>query len=87
MPSRVSFTDDERLIGNAAKNAFHTDPENTLVDAKRLSVRKVDDPEIKRDMKHWPFKVSGKSGKLSVEAKPEGGLKDLVSNSPRVMSR
>lgn len=34
-PSWVSFTDDERLVGDAAKNAFHTNPANTVFDAKR----------------------------------------------------
>lgn len=34
-PSWVSFSDEERLIGDAAKNAFHTNPVNTVFDAKR----------------------------------------------------
>ena len=34
-PSWVSFTDDERLIGDAAKNAFQSNPQNTVFDAKR----------------------------------------------------
>jgi molecular chaperone DnaK (HSP70) len=37
-PSWVSFTDEERLIGDAAKNAFHTNPTNTVFDAKRESL-------------------------------------------------
>ena len=40
-------------IGDSAKNAFHSNPENTVFDAKRLIGRKADDPEVKRDMKHW----------------------------------
>ena len=40
-------------VGDAAKNAFHTNPENTVFDAKRLIGRKMDDPEVKRDQKHW----------------------------------
>ncbi|KAJ8590119.1 heat shock protein 70 [Rhizopogon salebrosus TDB-379] len=52
-PSWVSFSDDERL----AKNAFHSNPKNTVFDAKRLIGRKMDDVELKRDMKHWPFHV------------------------------
>ncbi|KAF5345831.1 hypothetical protein D9756_010900 [Leucocoprinus leucothites] len=55
-PSWVSFTDEERLVGDAAKNAFHSNPTNTVFDAKRLIGRKTDDPELKRDIKHWPFK-------------------------------
>ena len=52
-PSWVSFSDDERLVGDAAKNAFHSNPENTVFDAKRLIGRKMDDPEVLRDQKHW----------------------------------
>lgn len=32
--SWVSFNDDERLIGDSAKNACHSDPENTVFDAE-----------------------------------------------------
>ena len=51
-PSWVSFTDEERAIGDAEKNAFHSNPENTVFDAKRLVGCKFEDPEVKRDMKH-----------------------------------
>ena len=40
-------------VGDAAKNAFHSNPENTVFDAKRLIGRKMGDPEVKRDQKHW----------------------------------
>ena len=33
-PSWVSFTDEERLVGNAVKNGFHSNPENTVFDAE-----------------------------------------------------
>ena len=36
-PSWVSFTPSERLIGQSAKNALHTNPRNTIFDAKRES--------------------------------------------------
>lgn len=52
-PSWVAFGDEERLVGDSAKNAFHSNPENTVFDAKRLMGRKMDDPDIKKDMKHW----------------------------------
>jgi endoplasmic reticulum chaperone BiP len=55
-PSWVAFTDEERLVGDAAKNAFHSNPENTVFDAKRLIGRKMDDGDIKRDIKHWCVK-------------------------------
>ncbi|KAJ7840756.1 Hsp70 protein-domain-containing protein [Mycena leptocephala] len=33
-PSWVSFSDDERLVGDSAKNAYHSNPQNTVFDAK-----------------------------------------------------
>ncbi|KAJ8473540.1 hypothetical protein ONZ51_g7803 [Trametes cubensis] len=77
-PSWVSFTDEERLVGDSAKNAFHSNPENTVFDAKRLIGRKYDDPEVQRDMKHWPFKVVNKSGKPVVQVKYRGELRDFT---------
>ncbi|KAJ1648175.1 ATPase with role in protein import into the ER [Coemansia asiatica] len=63
-PSWVAFTPDgERLIGDAAKNQAANNPENTIFDAKRLIGLRFDDKEVKRDMKHWPFEVTGKDGK------------------------
>ena len=56
-------------VGDSAKNAFHSNPENTVFDAKRLIGRKVDDPEIKRDQVHWPFKVVSKNDKPAIEVK------------------
>merc|ERR1719399_2582150 len=71
-PSYVAWTaDDQRLIGDAAKNQATSNPENTVFDAKRLIGRKIDDPAVQADMKHWPFKVVEKSGKpmIAVDAK------------------
>merc|ERR1711976_531221 len=56
-PSYVAFTDDERLIGDAAKNQAARNPSNTVFDAKRLIGRKFNDKEVQKDMKLWPFKV------------------------------
>jgi len=72
-PSYVAFTDEERLIGDAAKNQVAMNPTNTIFDAKRLIGRKFDDPTVQSDMKHWPFKVVSEGGKpkLEVEFKCE----------------
>jgi len=71
-PSYVAWTaDDQRLIGDAAKNQATSNPENTIFDAKRLIGRKIGDPTVQKDMKHWPFKVVDSGGgkpKIVVEA-------------------
>ncbi|KAL5478747.1 KAR2 [Sanghuangporus weigelae] len=77
-PSWVSFTDDERLIGDAAKNAYHSNPENTVFDAKRLIGRRFDDPEVKRDMRHWPFKIKEKSGKPIIQIQHKGEEREFT---------
>merc|ERR1711977_443143 len=59
-PSYVAFTSEERLIGDAAKNQAAMNPKHTVFDAKRLIGRRFDDPEVKKDMKQWPFEVIDK---------------------------
>ncbi|KAK0751482.1 heat shock protein 70 family [Schizothecium vesticola] len=56
-PSFVSFTDEERLIGEAAKNQAAMNPRNTVFDVKRLIGRRYEDPIVKKDQESWPFKV------------------------------
>jgi molecular chaperone DnaK (HSP70) len=65
-------------VGDSAKNAFHSNPENTVFDTKRLIGRKMDDPEIVRDMKHWPFKVAEKNGKPAITVKHKGEMRHFV---------
>ena len=69
-------------VGDAAKNVAHSNPENTVFDAKRLIGRKVDDPDVKRDMKHWPFKVTEKQGKPAITVKYKGEGRDFVRLFP-----
>ena len=56
-PSYVAFTDDERLIGDAAKNQTAMNPKNTVFDAKRLIGRKFSDKKVQDDMKDWSYEV------------------------------
>jgi heat shock 70kDa protein 1/2/6/8 len=61
-PSYVAFTDDERLIGDAAKNQTAMNPKNTVFDAKRLIGRKFSDKKVQDDMKDWSYEVIAGSG-------------------------
>ncbi|CAI8590308.1 unnamed protein product [Vicia faba] len=56
-PSFVAFTENQRLIGDAAKNQASANPQNTVFDAKRLIGRKFSDPIVQDDILLWPFKV------------------------------
>lgn len=56
-PSYVAFTDNERLIGDAAKNQTAMNPENTVFDAKRLIGRKFSDKKVQDDIKDWSYEV------------------------------
>eukprot|EP00026_Physarum_polycephalum_P004560 Phypoly_transcript_04582.p2 GENE.Phypoly_transcript_04582~~Phypoly_transcript_04582.p2 ORF type:complete len:685 (+),score=161.92 Phypoly_transcript_04582:63-2057(+) len=77
-PSYVAFTDQERLIGDAAKNQVALNPENTVFDAKRLIGRRFSDPVCQDDMKHWPFKVIAKEGdKPHIRVTFKGEQKDF----------
>ena len=71
-PSIVGFTDDERLVGQAAKRQAVTNPERTLFAIKRLIGRQISDPVIKRDVKTLPYEiVDGGNGDAWVEVKGE----------------
>jgi heat shock protein 5 len=61
-PSWVAFGGNMRLFGDAAKDAFESNPENTVFDVQRLFGRKMADVDVQQNAKHWPFKVKEKDG-------------------------
>ncbi|XP_073306568.1 luminal-binding protein 5-like [Primulina huaijiensis] len=71
-PSWVGFTDNERLIGEAAKNQAPSNPERTIFDVKRLIGRKFDDKEVQSDMKLVPYKIVNRDGKPYVQVVKNG---------------
>jgi heat shock protein 1/8 len=72
-PSYVTYTADERLVGDASKAMAASNPSNTVYDAKRLIGRSYNDPVVQADMKHWPFKVQpGTGGKPTIEVDYKG---------------
>ena len=72
-PSYVAFTENERLIGDGAKNQASINPTNTVFDAKRLIGRKFNDKVLQSDIQHFPYKVLEKDSKpvIEVEYKSE----------------
>ena len=68
-PSIVAVTKTgERLVGQVAKRQAVTNPENTVFSIKRFMGRKLDDPEVQRDLKLVPYSVSAASnGDASVK--------------------
>ncbi|KAL1923821.1 uncharacterized protein VTP21DRAFT_8801 [Calcarisporiella thermophila] len=77
-PSYVAFTDEERLIGDAAKNQAPANPTNTIYDAKRLIGRRFDDPVVREDVKRFPFKVVEKDSKPAIEVTVKGERKTFT---------
>ncbi|KAH7312282.1 glucose-regulated protein [Stachybotrys elegans] len=77
-PSYVAFTEDERLVGDAAKNQAASNPTNTIFDIKRLIGRKFNEKEVQADIKHFPYKVVSKDGKPLVQVEVNGENKKFT---------
>ncbi|XP_045787460.1 heat shock cognate 70 kDa protein-like [Trifolium pratense] len=79
-PSCVAFTEEQRLIGDAAKNQASVNPQNTIFDAKRLIGRKFSDPIVQDDLLLWPFKVTaGVNDKPMITVTYKGQEKKLCA--------
>jgi len=78
VPSWVSFTAEERLVGEAAKSVAAANVKNTIFDAKRIIGRPFDDPAVQRELKHYPFTVKddGKN-RPQIEAEFKGETKQF----------
>ena len=77
-PSYVAFNEQERLIGDAAKNQASLNPENTVFDAKRLIGRKFNESSVQNDIKNWSFSVIGDSnGKCLINTEFKGEKKQF----------
>ncbi len=49
----------ERLVGSIAKRQAITNPEQTVFSIKRFMGRRLDDPEVERDSKFIPYRLTG----------------------------
>ncbi|MDP2738315.1 MAG: molecular chaperone DnaK, partial [Pseudorhodobacter sp.] len=71
-PSIVGFTENERLVGQAAKRQAVTNPSNTIFAVKRLIGRRLDDVHLAKDKKNLPYAlVNGGNGDAWVEVRGE----------------
>ncbi|RWW28592.1 hypothetical protein GW17_00006920 [Ensete ventricosum] len=62
-PALVCFGEKQRFIGTAGAASSMMNPKNTVSQIKRLVARKFSDPELQRDIKSLPFKVTeGRDG-------------------------
>ena len=77
-PSYVAFNDQQRLIGDTAKNQIAVNPENTIFDIKRLIGRTYNEPSVQEDMKFWPFHVINVDGKLKVRVEYKSERKEFT---------
>jgi len=76
-PSFVSFTADERLIGDAAKSGIASNPSNTVFDAKRLIGKNYNDSQVQDSLKHLSYKVINKSNKPMIEVEFRNETKEF----------
>ncbi|EEA07730.1 heat shock protein 70, putative [Cryptosporidium muris RN66] len=84
-PSYVSFTEDERLIGEAAKNQATINPSQTLFDVKRLIGRRFTDDSIQKDKVLLPYDIINKNGKPYIKVTVKNETKQLAPEEVSAM--
>lgn len=78
-PSFVAFSDNERMIGDGAKNQATANITNTLYDVKRIIGRNYSDPIVQKEMKTLPFKImTNGNNKVIVEVEYLGTKKQFT---------
>jgi heat shock protein 5 len=78
-PSFVGFTDDERLVGEAAKNQAAINPTRSIYVVKRLIGRNFADKEVQMDRKLVSYNIVNKGGKPYIETEINGGVTKTLS--------
>ena len=71
-PSYVAFVDDDKLVGEAAKNQASINPTQTLFDVKRLIGRRYSDKSVQADKKLLPYSIIDKDTKPFIQVKVKG---------------
>ena len=57
IPSYITFTENDILIGNSSKNQMTRYPSTTIFNIKKLIGRKFNDIEVQENIKYLPFKI------------------------------
>ena len=65
-------------IGDAAKNAFHQNPKNTVFDTKRLIGRTMTEPSVQRDLNHLPYTVKDKNNIPVISVRYKDEVREFV---------
>ena len=78
-PSFVAFTDEERLVGEAAKNQAAVNPKRSVYVVKRLIGRNYRDKEIQKDKKLVSYDIVDKGGKPYIQTQINGGETKVLS--------
>lgn len=78
-PSFVAWTDEERLVGEAAKNQAHLNPKRSVYVVKRLIGRAFEDKEVQRDAKWLPYDIINKGGKPYIRVRVQGNEEKSLS--------
>ena len=84
-PSVVSFTETEKLVGDAAKSAVVRNASNTIYEAKRLLGREMNDPSLQKDMKSLTYKIVNDDGKPKMEVEFKGETKRFTPEEVSAM--
>jgi heat shock protein 5 len=84
-PSYVAFTDEGRLVGDAAKHQATVNPENTVFDVKRLIGRQYKDKSVQADKKLMPYDIIPVEGKPYVQVK-QGADGTMAQFAPEEVS-
>jgi molecular chaperone DnaK (HSP70) len=75
-PSWVSFTDNEILVGEAAKNIYSKNTSNTIYDIKRLMGKNFSDSDVQNEIKNLTYKVIGDSNdRVQIEVSYQNEIK------------
>jgi heat shock protein 5 len=74
-PSYVSFDENERMVGEAAKNMATVNPAQTLFDVKRLIGRNYNDKTVVKDKALLPFVIVEQNKKPYIQVEVNGQKK------------